>query len=163
MNRGDLILYRSSGRWYERLITIATHGPYVHVAIVVDQSRVLAARARGIGYEDAPPLDTLHTVVSMAGRATDVGINVGLSWAMRQAGEKYGWLDIVYQAVKFLCPGNPFRLSEASHYDCSEFAVRYMLQADVALPPAFDDPATVTPNDIARWAGVLDERGSVTP
>lgn len=155
---GDLILYRSTGRWYERLITLATHGPFVHVAIVVDESRVLAARARGIGYEPLPPEDALHTVVSLAGRASDVGINVGLAWAMRQAGKEYGWLDIVYQAVKFVWPHQPFRFSEAGHMDCSEFVARYMLQADVALPPAFDDPATVTPNDIARWAGLLPPR-----
>lgn len=97
----------------------------------------------------------MHTVASLVGRATSIGINVGLAWAERQAGKKYGWLDIVYQGVKFLCPGNPFRLSEADHYDCSEFVTRYMLQADVALPPTFDDPATVTPNDIAREFGVL--------
>lgn len=46
--RGDLILYKSSGRWYERLIVKATRGPYVHVAIVVDPLTVIAARTQGI-------------------------------------------------------------------------------------------------------------------
>jgi hypothetical protein len=45
--------------------------------------------------------------------------------------------------------------------NCSDFATRYMLQAGVTLPPAFDDPATVTPNDIAAWAGVLSEKEAV--
>lgn len=158
MNRGDLILYRSSGRWYERLITLATHGPYTHVAIVVSDAQVIAARTQGISYEPVPPIDALHTVVSLAGRTSDIGINVGLAWAEQQEGKKYGWLDIVYQGVKFLWPHQPFRFSEAGHMDCSEFAVRYMLQAGVELPPSFDDPATVTPNDIARWAGVLSKK-----
>lgn len=152
---GDLILYRSTGRWYERLITLATHGPFVHVAIVVDESRVLAARARGIGYEPLSPEDALHTVVSLAGRASDVGINVGLAWAMRQAGKEYGWLDIVYQAVKFVWPGNPLRFGEEGHYDCSDFACRYLIHAGVQLPDSCLDSYTVTPNDLARVFGVL--------
>lgn len=158
MNRGDLILYSSSGRWYERLITFATKGPWVHVAIAGSQYTVIAARAQGISYEAAPPIDGLHTVVSMSGRATSSEIERGLDWAEQQVGKQYGWLDIVYQAIKFLWPHQPFRFSEAGHYDCSDLAVRYMIQADVALPPAFDDPATVTPNDIAAWAGVLGKK-----
>lgn len=160
---GDLILYRSTGRWYERLITFATHGPWVHVAIVIDADTVIASRSNGIGYEAAPPEDALHTVVSLAGRVATAGvegfmIEHGLAWADRQVGKKYGWLDIVYQSVKFAWPHQPFRFSEAGHYDCSEFVTRYMLQAGVELPPAFDDPATITPNDLARWAGLLPPR-----
>lgn len=158
--RGDIILYRSSGRWYERLITLATKGPYTHVAIVDDERLylVLAADSQGISYDALPPIDNLHTLVSLASYASTEGIERGLAWAEQQVGKRYGWIDIVYQAVKFVWPHQPFRFSEAGHYDCSEFAVRYMLQAGVELPPAFDDPATVTPNDIAAWAGVLGKK-----
>lgn len=178
--RGDLLLYRSSGRWYERLITLATKGPYVHVGIVVDPLTVIAARTHGIGYEAMPPDDNQHTtipltarsltingtgaqgepitdMVQIAGRATEAGIEAGLAFAARQLGEKYSWLDIVYQGVKFLWPHNPLRFSEARHYDCSEFATYYLLQSGVVLPPEFDDPATVTPNDLARWAGLIGQ------
>ncbi len=153
--RGDLVLYRSSGRWYERLITLATHGPFVHVAIVVDPRTVIAARTRGIGYEDAPPEDEQHVTLSLAGRTDAAGIEQGLTWARAQAGRAYGWSDIVYQALKALWPQNPLRLSVAGQYDCSDFVCRYLLQAGVALPPAFDDPSTITPNDLARWGGIL--------
>lgn len=158
MNRGDLILYRSSGHWYERAITIATKGPFVHVAIAVSDAQVIAARTQGISYEPVPPIDALHTLVSLDGHVTPAGISIGLAWAEQQAGKRYGWLDIAYQAVKFVWPHQPFRFSEAGHMDCSEFATRYLLQAGLALPPAFDDPATMTPNDIARWAGVLGKK-----
>lgn len=178
MMRGDLILYRSSGRWYERLITLATRGPFVHVAIVVDSFTVIAARTQGIAYEKAPPDDSMHVTVPItarpltitgtdahgetvvntvpiAARATLAGIEQGLEWATQQVGRQYGWSDIVYQGIKFLWPSNPFRFSEAGHFDCSDYATRYLLQAGVVLPPEFDDPYTITPNDIGRWAGVL--------
>jgi hypothetical protein len=158
VNDGDLILYKSSDRWYERLIALATRGPYVHVSIVLGTDFVIAADAQGIRCDVAPPLDNLHTLIPMAGRATRSGIDRGMMWATSQVDKEYGWLDIVYQAVKFLWPHQPFRFSEAGHMDCSDFATRYLLQAGVALPPAFDDPATVTPNDIARWAGVLSKK-----
>lgn len=161
MNDGDLILYRSSGRWYERLITLATHGPFVHVAIVDNDYLVLSADSQGIEYDALPVMDNLHTLVPMALYASPDGIARGLAWAEQQRGRRYGWIDIVYQAVKFLWPHQPFRFSESGHMDCSDFATRYMLQAGVALPPAFDDPATVTPNDIARWAGVLSKKEAV--
>lgn len=176
--RGDLILYRSSGRWYERLIMLATRGSFVHVALVVDPCTVIAARTQGINYEAMPPDDDQHATipiaarsvtingtgakgepltetVPLAGRATPAGIEQGLAWACAQLGKEYGWIDIAYQAIKFLWPHNPFRFSVAGHMDCSDFACRYLLQAGVVLPPAFDDPYTITPCDLARWSGAL--------
>lgn len=155
--RGDLILYRSTGRWYERLITFATRGPWVHVAIVTDADTVIAARSNGIRYEAMPPDDDRHATISLDGRATPEGIEQGLAWAVKQLGDGYSWADILYQGMKLLWPGNPLRFYVAGRFDCSEFATRYLLIADVALPPAFDDVATISPNDIARAFGVLTE------
>lgn len=170
MTRGDLILYRSTGRWYERLITLATHGPYTHVAIVADTtsvscairpaclSAVIAADTQGIRYDALPHADDMHTVVSLAPYATPDGIERGMAWAEQQRGRKYGWLDVVYQGVKFLWPGNPLRFGIEGHYDCSDFACRYLIHAGVAMPDDYLDSYTVTPNDLARWAGLLAPR-----
>lgn len=152
MMRGDIILYESTGRWYERLITFATRGPWVHVGIVVDADIVIAARTNGIRYEPAPPDDNTHATIPIAPHTTPEGIEQGLSWAIKQLGDEYSWLDIVYQAFKLLWPHNPLRFYLAGRMDCSEYATRYLLQAGVVLPPAFDDPATITPNDLACWA-----------
>lgn len=155
--RGDLVLYRSSGRWYERLITLATKGPWVHVGIVVDPLTVIAARTQGISYEQMPPDDAMHATVSLTGRATPEGIEQGLAWATAQRGREYGWLDIVYQAVKFLWPHNPFRFGIEGHYDCSDFCTRYLIHAQVPLPDAMLDTYTISPCDIARWAGLIGQ------
>lgn len=158
MARGDLILYKSTGRWNERAIVFATHGPYVHVAIVVDGFSVIAADAQGIRIDALPPTDALHTPLSLAPYATTQGIEQGLAWAMAQKGKRYGWSDIVYQAVKFLAPNNKLQVVVAGHYDCSDFASRYMRQAGVVLPPDFADPYANTPNDLGRTFGLLPAR-----
>lgn len=153
--RGDLVLYKSSGLWYERAITLATHGPFVHVAIVTGDQRVIAARARGIGYEELPAEDTQHVRLPIGEKTTSLQINNALLWAMGQQGKAYGWSDIAYQGLKFLWPHNPLRWGWDGHYDCSDFATRYLLHAGVALPDEFLDTYTVTPNDLARWGGLL--------
>lgn len=167
MMRGDLILYKSRGAWYERAIARATQGPYVHVAIVADTtlvsgairpaclSAVIAADTQGIGYDALPPADDLHTVVSLAPYTTPDGIKRGLAWAEQQRGRQYGWTDIVYQAVKFLAPNNPFRFGEVGHWDCSDFVTRYLQHAGVQLADAYSDPYCNTPNDLARAFGLL--------
>lgn len=153
--RGDLVLYRSSGRWYERLIALATNGPFVHVAIVVDPLTVIAARTQqGISYERIPPEDAFHATIPLAGKTTSAGIEQGLAWACAQQGKEYGWMDIAYQALKFLWPTNPLRFSIAGHYDCSDFATRYLIHAGVSLPDSYLDSYTVSPNDLARWSGL---------
>lgn len=152
--RGDLVFYTGSGKWYERVIAKATHGPYVHVAIQVDKVRVIAATSKGVVCTAIPGEDADHVFVSMADRTTPFDIGVGVGWAINQYGDKYGWLDIVYQAVKFLWPNNPFRFGEKGHYDCSDFATRYLQHAGVALPEDLLDPYVNTPNDLARWLGL---------
>lgn len=160
MNDGDLILYRSSGRWYERLITLATHGPFVHVAIVDNDYLVLSADSQGIEYDALPVMDNLHTLVPMALYASPDGIARGLAWAEDQRGRRYGWIDIVYQAVKFLWPGNKLRFGVKGHYDCSDFVCRYLIHAGVQVPDSYLDTYTVTPNDLARFFCVKDNENA---
>jgi uncharacterized protein YycO len=148
--RGDIILYRSSGRWYERAIVFATKGPMVHVAIQLSDVQVIAAGSKGIALFPYSAQDKQCTTVSLASRTTPEGIERGLQWAIAQEGKSYGWLDVVYQGIKFLFPNNKLQLSEDGHYDCSDFSVRYLQQAGVQLPPDYEDSYTVTPNDLAR-------------
>lgn len=160
--RGDVILYSSTGKWYEQLITRATHGPYVHCAIVVDAGRVVAARTQGIGYE-AIPADDRTTTICLAGRALPAAIEQGVLWAEAQVGKEYGWIDIAAQAVKFLWPANPFQMVQKGHYDCSDFCTRYLQQCGIALPDQYANSYANTPNDLARWAGLLPARARAGP
>lgn len=149
--RGDLILYASSGKLYERAIAFATGGPYVHVAVQVDPYHVIAATPRGIILEDAPPEDANHALVPVAHYAASIGIAEGLVWAKEQIGKEYGWSDIAFQAIKFAWPANPFQFGVKDHWDCADFATRYLQHCGVLLPDDMSDPYTVTPNDLARY------------
>ena len=151
MARGDLILYRSSGAWYERAIAYATHGPYIHVAIQTGEQQVIAAGAKGIAYFPFTYDPKMHTMISIMPKyATSVGIEVGLKWAISQAGKRYSWVDIFYQAIKFINPNNPLRFYREGEYDCSDFASRYLLQVGVQLPQDYQDPYANSPNDLYR-------------
>lgn len=166
MKQGDLVFFFSQGRWYENVIVKATHGPYVHVAIGIGTNYVLAANPHGIAYS-VIPIDAVHspslyyTVFSLGQLATPSGIAQGLQWAQAQVGKEYGWLDIAYQALKFLAPNNPFRFGVAGHYDCSDFVTRYLQHAGVSLPDAYADPYANSPNDLARCFGVINAQGKV--
>jgi uncharacterized protein YycO len=158
MNRGDMVLYRSSGKWYERAIVLATGGIYVHVAIATSDKQVIAAGSRGINYFPFSYDPKIHTIVSLVPEhATQLGIEAGLKWAIAQAGKRYSWIDIFYQAVKFLNPNNTLRFYREGEYDCSDFCTRYLLQTGTQLPPDYE-PYAVTPNDLARVYGLLPPR-----
>jgi uncharacterized protein YycO len=159
MNRGDIVLYRSSGKWYERAIVLATGGPFVHVGIATSDNQVIAAGSRGINYFPFSYDPKIHTIVSLVPEhATQLGIEAGLKWAIAQAGKRYSWIDIFYQAVKFLNPNNKLRFYCEGEYDCSDFCSRYLLYARVPLPVAFQDPYANSPNDIGRIFNLLPPR-----
>jgi hypothetical protein len=159
MNRGDIILYRSSGKWYERAIVLATGGPYIHVAIATSDKQVIAAGSRGISYFPFSYDAKIHTIVSLVPEhATQIGIETGLKWAIAQAGKRYSWIDIFYQAVKFLNPNNKLRFYYEGEYDCSDFASRYLMAAGVQLLEIYQDPYANSPCDIARIFSLLPPR-----
>jgi len=160
MTPGDLVLYKSRGRWYERVIAFATKGPYVHVGIVFGANYVLAATAHGIAYDvlPLPVAQKFCTIVPLQLLVTQEQEAQGMAWAREQKGREYGWLDIVYQALKFLAPNNPLRFYIEGHYDCSDFATRYLQHAGVALPDAYSDPYANSPNDLARYFQLLPPR-----
>lgn len=157
---GDLVLYKSQRRWYEEIITKATHGPYVHVAIASGTNYVLAATVHGIAYDVLPPAvaQQFCTIVPLQPFITEAGRTQGLSWAKAQVGREYGWLDIMYQALKFLAPNNSLRFGVEGHYDCSDFATRYLQHAGVALPDEYSDPYANSPNDLARYFQLIPLR-----
>jgi uncharacterized protein YycO len=155
--RGDIILYRSHGTWYENLIVKMTHGPYVHVGIDCGNGKVVAALSKGIAYSPYVASPQTTCVPLVPAFATAQGVGEALVWAETKVGKKYGWLDIVYQAVKVFAPNNPFQLVQKDHYDCSDFVTRYLEQAHVKIPENYQDPYANTPNDIGRILGALTD------
>jgi hypothetical protein len=156
---GTLLLFRSGGAWYERVIVWATHGPFVHCAIMLGGQRIIEATRAGIQINHLRARELLRdAMVDLAQYASFERIDEALAWVLGQSGHKYGWLDIVFQAVKFLWPNNPFQLVQRDRWDCSDFVTRFCQQAGVLFPDDFDDPYANTPNDLGRVFGLLPPR-----
>jgi hypothetical protein len=156
---GTLLLFRSSGAWYERAIAWITHGPYVHVAISLPDQQVIAATPHGIEVGTlTQEMLSLCDSVDLMPYTSKAGIEAGLVWAIQQKGKEYGWLDVVFQGLKFLAPNNPFQLVMHDHWDCSDFATRYLREAGVVLPSDFEDPYANSPCDLGRVFGLIPSR-----
>ena len=153
------MLYQKPTSLSEKLIVWATHGIYYHCEIALDDLRTVGAHKDGIRLGTIPVRDPdKYTLVPLP---TGADIEAGLAWAKQQIGKEYGWLDIAFQAVKFLFPNNPFQLTQRNRWDCSDFCTRYLMECDVNLPEEYLDPYQNTPNDLARALGVIEERAGV--
>lgn len=163
-HRGDLLLFKHPHDVFEHLICAATHGPYFHTSIALDEGiHDLAAHTTDGIRVSLVSLSAKYDIVPIAPYASDECVKKALDWAMQQVGKQYGWADIAFQAVKFFAPNNPFQLTMAGHWDCSDFVTRYLQHAGVVLPDAFEDPYRNTPADIARMFGLLSSRFPTVP
>lgn len=145
--RGDIVLVKSQGLWYQRIIEWATHGPYVHCEIDLGDGKFIGAHDAGItiiGSATGPRYVYVTTSLNLD------DIEAGLRWAMMHEGDRYGWSDIFDDANKVL--GVPVYLGIDHWMDCSDFVTRYLIAAKCAGPlgALADHPETVTPNDLAR-------------
>lgn len=149
--RGDIVLFKSSGSLFDRLIQWATKGPYVHVEIDLGDGKLIGAHNEGITVSQGNR--GRHTV-SFRPPASDLDLEYGCKWAELQAGKQYGWLDIISNGIKVL--GIPLEVGTPGRWDCSDYATRYLVvaRADRPLGSKANDPGLVSPNDIARAYGV---------
>lgn len=152
MPAGDLLFYHSSGRWYEQVISRATHGPFVHVAVQVDDHHLIAAETWGIQYESLPLSGvTPHTLTPASKEAAEGAFK----WLFLRLKRRYGWVDILDQGLKLL--GSPLYLGDTAAYDCSDlaacFSALYTNDRDL-MTQVLDHRQEISPNDLARYYGV---------
>lgn len=160
--RGDFVLYEAKpGSLADWLVAHFTNGPYVHVEIDMGNGLFVGEHGNGI---------TIHKMDAGRGArfVTPVstepgGIDAGMQWVQMviQESEKspkshrYGWLDIVVDVAKIM--GAKITFQKSGAWDCSHFVALY-LQVAYAAGPLGDmiaDPASISPNDLARAYGVL--------
>jgi hypothetical protein len=174
---GNLVFYKSYGpdayhQALTRLVQWGTHGPFVHVAIVVDDNKkLIEASTKGIAYSALPKDMTAYTMVQTATVNKDANGKIipldperlarAVEWAQSQINAGYGFLDIVTQGIDILAPWNMLQISQAGTYDCSNFAAAFLDKAGVWLPDNFKEPFNVSPNDLAEWYGLLPARQRV--
>lgn len=152
---GDLVFYTSRGRWYEQVITAATHGPYVHVAVVDrDGEHLIAALTRGITRLPLPyGADAIYTQTHPLAPAK---ADDAFAWLEQQVGKQYGWADIFDQGLHLL--RLPFYLSRPNALDCSDLAACFAAlytQDDKLMAQVMNARQLIAPNDLARYYGLL--------
>jgi hypothetical protein len=159
--RGDILLYFNDGSLPARLISYFTRGPYVHVAVDMGDGTQVSAETWGVVREPIPERGYFPVATDAESSET---LEDGLRFIEGEVGNRYGWLDIVNQALKIL--GSPVYLGARDQYDCSDLVARYLAIARgpvfEALGEAAEEPHMVTPNDIARAAGLIDSNGRMT-
>lgn len=158
--RGDILLYFSDGSWHARLITHFTRGPYAHVAVDLGDGTQIAAETSGV--VRSPITQVFASYIRVP--AQPEHLEDGIRFLEGEVGNRYGWIDIINQGLKVL--GSPIFLGARDQYDCSDLVARYLCIARgplyEALGEAAEEPHMVTPNDIARAAGLIDQEGRMT-
>lgn len=158
---GDVLLFRTSGRWYERLICRATDGDVVHAELVVDPEHSVGALITGVELHAIPQgRDVVLVPTGARLRAANAPrLLRALLWLEKRTGCRYGWLSIVADGFKAVLPRwlgsrTPFLVSPRA-YDCSQLATDFLIHAGAELPDELMDcPSRVSPNDLARAFGV---------
>src|SRR5260221_12613934 len=110
MARGDLLLFHSSGAWYERIIVAATSGgnptaDFVHAAIDLGDGTILEATSSGIrvSYFHVDDRDRAERVTLKV--AEPHRLELALNMALDRVGNRYGWVGIFGQFLKLIpCP-----------------------------------------------------------
>ena len=160
MARGDLLLFwKHEHNLSDAIIVRTTQGPFVHVAIDTGDGLV-EAQQDGIHYVASDQVNRSAPIYVASVTSTELdGIENGIEWVRKQVGLKYGWSDIVSSAMKGL--GLPWYIGQVGHWDCSDLATRYLINANAAKPLGnlVNDPGIVNPNDIALAYGLIEKHG----
>lgn len=145
--RGDLLFYPSSGSLIDRIITIVTHGPFVHVAVDMGLAGEISAHSED-GVCRRPIPDDLPKLpsYSLANTNTLLGIN----FLKEQIGKKYSYANGLNVVLKWL--RIPWRIYHAKRFNCSSLVAHYLEHVGIDLS---DDDEALSPNDLARALGVL--------
>lgn len=148
---GDILLFRATNL-IDDIIASATHGQYVHAAIVVSPTSVVEALNYGV------KLSKIYSpnAIIQTGKLMESDRRIyALNWLYRQIGKKYNILAIAADAVLALSPPalshTPYLISP-SHYDCSELAAQFLIAAGIMPIPDswYMDTSRISPNDLAR-------------
>lgn len=148
--RGDILLYRSSGSLFDRLISWRTQGPFVHVAVDLGDGTMIDARLHeGVTRHAVQYGNTLH--IPLSHYTTPDRIEAGIAFLLKQVQDKakYSLWDIL-DNIWLLHKLHLF-IGESDAYDCSHLVAQYLDYTggiDLGLLTTMLD--SVSPNDIYR-------------
>lgn len=151
--RGDVLLYRSDGSLFDRLIAWRTHGPFVHTGIDLGDGTMIDATSSS-GVTRHPVRYERAIAMSILPKSSPEQIETGIAWLSERVGDSYSWADI----VDHILPKRLIRilLAQPHAYDCSNLVAQYLMVVEPTLRWGLlkDTPDLISPNDIARAFGV---------
>ncbi|MGZ3581344.1 MAG: hypothetical protein ACXWP6_01205 [Ktedonobacterales bacterium] len=152
--RGDILLYRTGGILKDRIVCAYTRGPFCHCEIDLGDGTTVGAHSEdGIMRKPESLLDR-KVVISLRARTTPERIEAGIAEVLRHLGEPFSWASI---ADMVLPPAlSTLIFGRRSHYNCANLVAAYLaITGGLELPYGKRLPMIVSPNDIARAAGLL--------
>lgn len=152
--RGDILLYLNGGSLRDRAVCAYTRGPFCHCELDLgDGSTVGAHSEDGVSYRWDIPHERI-VVISLQAQTSAERIEAGLEWVSRQVGAPFSWASIADLALPPAL--STLLFGRRSLYNCANLVARYLeIAGGLDLPYGKRPPMLITPNDIARAAGLL--------
>jgi hypothetical protein len=148
--RGDILFYFATRNIFDQIIARFTNGPFCHVSVDLGDGTDVSAMHDGVKVRPLPDPAAFRRLSLPQGSRVEEGVKYMLS----ELGNGYGFIDIVNQVLRVL--HSPIFLSARDQYDCSDLVARYVLvTGGLDLGEMGEEPHMVTPNDLARVAGLI--------
>ena len=152
MCRVSVLFYRSDS-WLSRLIRRVTRAQFSHVGIGMP-NRLTLFEALGSGIvirEGLAYFKRRDEAVAMVKITVSEGDYAQmLLFLNRRIDRKYGFINFIAAGINVLFPRLPLVMSDGRKYICSGLVAEALCKGDFD----FDEPALMTPGDLARELGV---------
>jgi len=151
--RGDVLFFKGGGGLADRLISWRTRGRYTHVEVDLGDGTAIGAVRRGVTRH---PIDLSNPRIhAFSPQTTRERIETGIVFLQEAVGDRYSWGDILNQVLTLL-PFAPVVFAERHAFDCSDLVGHYLeIAGGVDVSSLEQTPQLVTPNDLARAAGLF--------
>lgn len=153
--RGDIVLYRNGGILKDRVVCAYTAGPFCHCEIDLGDGFCVGSHSED-GISRTPEgLAERRVMISLQERATPERIEAGIAWVMERLGEPFSWASI---ADLVIAPWlSTLIFGRRTRYNCANLVASYLeIVGGLDITHGKRPPMIVSPNDIARAAGLLD-------
>lgn len=158
--RGDILLFRGES-WRDRYVCAFTDGPYCHCEIDLGGSASIGVHLEdGLAYR-WNHLPDRRTVIPISQLTQPDRIEVGIAWVLKQIGEPFSWASLADLAAPE--PLGTLIFGRAHRYNCANLVAYYLeIAGGLPLTHGKRPPHILSPNDIARSAGLLPEHALAT-
>jgi uncharacterized protein YycO len=159
--RGDILLYRTGGILKDRIVCAYTGGPFCHCEIELGDGTSVGAHSEdGITRKSEALLDR-KVVISLQEHTTPERIEAGIAWVLQHVGEPFSWASVADLIVPTWLSTLIFRRD--SLYNCANLIAKYLeITGGLDLAYGKCPPMILSPNDIARAAGLLPVPGRIS-